>query len=433
MGKWVCILGAIVLFLVLGSTKATAWVQGYQPFPEGEATVVMQPYCQAGACSYYLSVADWEPAIRNALMQWNNAGADFVLHQDMGPGPQDICQPRNGDILIIIADPDQLCSGDGPMRYDARTEYGSGWARIYLSTHAESIQGGDPSRMLLHELGHAVGLTHPDEAGQDVSAVMNRVVYYDQLQSDDIEGIRALYGTTSAASHIRLEGTTSDETIVLRWTDNYEGDNRPAYEIDISYDERVTWETDIPNAGQPFVYSGLRNGRVYHFRIVARLDGKRGSISNEIRVVVGQSVEAFVHESDKGILENPSPRALKSGVGLISGWACDAEELEVSLDDGPRVFVPYGTERLDTAGVCGDTDNGFGLLINYNNLGDGSHMVKLYMDGALLGQSQFTVKTLGTDFLRDVQGQGVVALSDGKRVTVQWEEATQGFTIVDYK
>ncbi len=131
-------------------------------------------------------------------------------------------------------------------------------------------------------------------------------------------------------------------------------------------------------------------------------------------------------------LENPSRGSIKSGVGLVSGWVCDADELEVSFNGGPRQFVPYGSERLDTRGTCGDTDNGFGLLWNYNELGDGRHNVALYVDGMFESQVFFEVQTLGTNFLQGVTGQGTLTLSDGKQVTVEWEESTQGFTITDY-
>lgn len=131
-------------------------------------------------------------------------------------------------------------------------------------------------------------------------------------------------------------------------------------------------------------------------------------------------------------LENPTPGSIKSGVGIISGWVCDADELEVSFNRGTLQFVPYGSERVDTESVCGDTDNGFGLLINYNNLGNGPHTVTLYADGEVATQVHFNVKTLGTDFLRGVTGNGTVELSDGKHVAVQWEETTQGFTIMDW-
>ncbi|MDQ3198175.1 MAG: matrixin family metalloprotease [Verrucomicrobiota bacterium] len=53
----------------------------------------------------------------------------------------------------------------------------------------------DIQRVFLHELGHALGLNHPDQAHQTVSAIMNSVVSnLSLLSTDDIAGIRFLYG-----------------------------------------------------------------------------------------------------------------------------------------------------------------------------------------------------------------------------------------------
>ena len=53
----------------------------------------------------------------------------------------------------------------------------------------------DIRRVILHELGHVAGLGHPDDAGQNVVALMNRrVSSIDRPQADDINGMRFIYG-----------------------------------------------------------------------------------------------------------------------------------------------------------------------------------------------------------------------------------------------
>ena len=79
------------------------------------------------------------------------------------------------------------------------------------------------------------------------------------------------------------------------------------------------------------------------------------------------------------VLENPQPNSFQSGVSVISGWMCDAIEVAITIsNDENDVFLSpaYGTIREDTHGVCGDTDNGFGVLYNWNNLGDGVYTVQ---------------------------------------------------------
>jgi hypothetical protein len=53
----------------------------------------------------------------------------------------------------------------------------------------------DIRRVFLHELGHALGLGHPDNGGQQVVAVMNSIMSNQEvLSSDDIAGGQFLYG-----------------------------------------------------------------------------------------------------------------------------------------------------------------------------------------------------------------------------------------------
>lgn len=59
----------------------------------------------------------------------------------------------------------------------------------------------DIQRVALHELGHALGLAHPDQAGQHVSAVMNSIIsdIY-TLTADDIAGGQSLYGARTSST-----------------------------------------------------------------------------------------------------------------------------------------------------------------------------------------------------------------------------------------
>ena len=140
-----------------------------------------------------------------------------------------------------------------------------------------------------------------------------------------------------------------------------------------------------------------------------------------------------------GVLENPGPNSFQSGIGVLSGWVCEAEVVEIAIGDLPPQEAGYGTERLDTdftetgAEICGDTDNGFGLLFNWNRLGDGEHTVVAYVDGEELGRAVVRVTTLGEEFLRGAAGECVVddfPLA-GQTVLLAWQQNSQNFVITD--
>ena len=94
--------------------------------------------------------------------------------------------------------------------------------------------------------------------------------------------------------------------------------------------------------------------------------------------------------------------------------------------DGLPLVAGYGPSRADTAAVCGDTDNGFGLLFNWNLLADGEHDVEF-------GRATVRVTTLGVEFLRDVTGTCEVADFPllGETVTLEWQQRSQNFVITE--
>jgi hypothetical protein len=59
---------------------------------------------------------------------------------------------------------------------------------------------GEIRRVLTHELGHAIGLNHPDTAGQHVTAIMNSIMSAVEVPAtDDITGAQSLYGAPSSS------------------------------------------------------------------------------------------------------------------------------------------------------------------------------------------------------------------------------------------
>ena len=207
-------------------------------------------------------------------------------------------------------------------------------ARIYINIgfYARGIDHSI-TPVLIHELGHALGLGHPDEAGQDVVAIMNSSSVVDTLQPDDIAGARALWGGPG-----------------------------------------------------PLV----------------------------------------------GVLENPRAGSHQSGVGVISGWVCEADTVEIKINGVPYP-VPYGTARLDTEDACGDVDNGFGLLFNWNLLDDGAHAVVAVVDGEELDRATITVTTVDGEFPEGLEGEYILEgfPDPDTSVVIRWEESLQNFVIIE--
>jgi hypothetical protein len=101
---------------------------------------------------------------------------------------------------------------------------------VFNTAYTWDVYGGslrstqDVGRVALHELGHALGLDHPDQASppQSVSAIMNsHVSNLDSLAEDDRQGARWLYGSETSlvrpsndrfASAISVAGSTVQVT-----------------------------------------------------------------------------------------------------------------------------------------------------------------------------------------------------------------------------
>jgi len=79
--------------------------------------------------------------------------------------------------------------------------------------------------------------------------------------------------------------------------------------------------------------------------------------------------------------------------------------------------------------TCGDAENGFVLLINYNTLTDGTHLIELFDNGVLFASKMFTVVTPGEEFLKDATGatMAVDFPAAGQATMLEWDEPSQNW------
>jgi hypothetical protein len=171
--------------------------------------------------------ASWDQNAMSAANDWNAAGADFhfgvgvggQFHDPCGSqGMNDVCANQPGSNPIYFAN-SQCGVGFGDtleltlLCWADQTGALSSAAVLVNNTVAWNAYDGplrtssngqvvyDIRRVLLHELGHVLGLDHPDQHGQHLAAIMNsQVSNLDRLQADDVSGIKSLYGGAPVSS-----------------------------------------------------------------------------------------------------------------------------------------------------------------------------------------------------------------------------------------
>ncbi len=134
------------------------------------------------------------------------------------------------------------------------------------------------------------------------------------------------------------------------------------------------------------------------------------------------------------LLGNPGNGRLYSGIGVISGWKCEADgDLTVRFNGGEAIPLVYGSQRPDVleAGACNHDRAGFVAIWNWANLGDGEHEAVAYDNGEEFSRSTFTVGSTGEEFLQGAMRQTLLENFPvpGETTILEWNESTQHFEI----
>ncbi|WP_197019121.1 matrixin family metalloprotease, partial [Thioalkalivibrio sp. HK1] len=154
----------------------------------------------------------WVDVVKSAADQWYRTDARVRINietSSIEPG----C--TIGDDINTVTAGDSYCGrefgervlGTAFYRYNARTGFFLEGNVVFNTAHSWNSYSGpqraasaamglfDMHRVAIHEFGHIWGLDHPDEAEQEVAAIMNsKLSDIDRLQRDDIDGIVAIYG-----------------------------------------------------------------------------------------------------------------------------------------------------------------------------------------------------------------------------------------------
>jgi len=205
------VLAALPIFL---AWPATAFDTFDVAWPSGDVTLVLDldnEDAPSGALNLNDGSTSWNQVAAASLAEWNThlnrtmlvaADPDPSRPADLGNGQNDVffSETVYGDefgestlaLTLLLSDPTNF-SAIGEA--DIIVNLARSW-NAYRGTAQFNVI--DLRRVMTHEMGHLLGLDHPDQATpvQFVDAIMNSTVGdIDRLQEDDIAGVDFLYGT----------------------------------------------------------------------------------------------------------------------------------------------------------------------------------------------------------------------------------------------
>lgn len=226
MRRVVFLAWAIASFALMVGLRSPGWAYALESQRWTSSPIVLQLQLDTPPPGRTLldgSTAWWQVA-ETALSEWNAVIADAQFSSVRNPTAA--LGAPNGVNNVFFG---STIYGDswGSGLLAVTITYSSGSRRVEsdvvfkASLPWDSYRGNlrsapDFKRVALHEFGHVLGLNHPDEIGQTVTALMNSTVSnLDTLAADDIAGAQVAYGAASGARPPAISSITGNQSVML--------------------------------------------------------------------------------------------------------------------------------------------------------------------------------------------------------------------------
>jgi hypothetical protein len=156
--------------------------------------------------------------------------------------------------------------------------------------------------------------------------------------------------------------------------------------------------------------------------------------------IVLLAASTVIQAGVSGSLDNPVDDSTQSGIGIMTGWVCNANEVTVVIDNGPHEPTAYGNSRKDAAKVCGHEDSGFmylwggwSIFGNWSTLGSGNHRIRVYADGEQFADVTIYVGGFESNISGVTDRNYVLRKfpSDTTETGISWNESLQNFVVID--